>query len=226
MKLYVVGVGPGDPELITLKGYNLLKRCKLIFYPTGGKETLALSIVENYISREEKLLVELYFPMKKDKNLREVWSKQADMIREYLSKEGEGVFLTLGDPAFYCTFHHLTHLLLQKEIEIEIIPGITSFSLASARLQLPLTLGEEQALILPAETFLKNFSPEINFSTIVLMKIHKHLPQILDLAKEHNFSCFLCKRVGQREEKLWYNLTEVPKEELDYFSLIILKKRK
>ncbi|MFN4132555.1 MAG: precorrin-2 C(20)-methyltransferase [Caldimicrobium sp.] len=224
MKLYVVGVGPGDPELITLKGYHLLKKCKLIFYPTGGKEALALSIVEKYISKEEKLLVDLYFPMKREKDLKEVWYQQAEKIWIYLSREKEGLFLTLGDPAFYCTFYYIAPFLKQKKVEIEVVPGISSFSLASARLHLPLTLGEEQTLILPAEVYLRNPDEYINCSSIVIMKTHRYLGEILEKAKRYNFSIFLCKRVGQSEEKLWYNLEEVPEDELDYFSLIILKK--
>ncbi len=223
MKLYVLGVGPGDQELITLKAYNLLKRIPLIFYPTGGKETLALSIIESLLPNAEKILVELYFPMQKG-YLAKNWREISDKIALYLRKEKEGIFLTLGDPAFYCTFYYLAEFLIGLGIEIEVVPGISSFSLASAKFLLPLTLGDEQAIILPAEKLLA--TPELcaHFSTLILMKVHRYIREIIEFSKKYNFLCYLAKRVGQREEMLIANLKDLPKIELDYFTLAILKR--
>lgn len=225
MRLFVVGVGPGDPELIPLKSFKLFKEKKLIFYPTGGKESLALSIIEKLINTEEKTLIDLHFPMTKSKNLSEIWLSLSEKIYSYLLKEKEGIFVTLGDPAFYSTFYYVADLLTKKGIEIEVIPGITSFSLASACFKIPLTLGEEEALILPAEKFVKDYLFYKNFSTIILMKSHKHMKEILEFSQKFNYSLYLGKRLGQREEKMWFNPKEIPQEDLDYFSLVILQNR-
>ncbi len=224
MKLYVIGVGPGDPELITLKGLKILKRAPLIFYPTGGKETLALSIVKEFIALDEKILIELYFPMKKEENLHSHWKSLSETIKNHLCEKKEGVFITLGDPAFYSTFFYLKPYLEELGIETEIIPGISSFSAFSARLGIPLSLNKEEVVITNAENLLKNPEEYLFFQTLVLMKCHRYLEEIKDFAKRYGFLGYAGKRVGQKEEKLWYNLSKIKGSDLDYFSLIVLKK--
>lgn len=227
MKLFVIGVGPGDPELITLKGYKLLQKIKLIFYPKGGKENIALNIVENLIKGDEKILIELPFPMVKDKDLSETWVSLADKIVYWLKKEKEGIFITLGDPAFYSTYYYIKVPLLQRGVKVDIIPGITSFSLASARFNIPLTLGNEKGVILTAEEFFKNIAFYKENTTIILMKVHRYIKEILEFARTNQFCCFIANRLGQKEEKLWYNIKdmeELHEDHLDYFTLVILKK--
>lgn len=224
MKLYVVGVGPGDSELITLKGLKILRKIPLIFYPTGGKETLALSIIKEFINPEEKILIELYFPMKKEGNLSSHWKTLSETMKNYLTEKKEGVFITLGDPAFYSTFFHLKSCLEELGVKIEIIPGISSFSAVSASLGIPLALNKEEVVITNAESFLKKPEKYLFSQCIILMKCHKYLKEISYFSKSYGFSAFVGKRVGQKGEKLWYNLSEVSEADLDYFTLIILKK--
>jgi len=226
MKLSVVGVGPGDPELLTLKALKVLEASSLIFYPTGGKETLALSIIEKVLSLEGKTKVELYFPMKKDEGLKEHWESLSETIYKYLYPEKRGAFITLGDPAFYSTFFYLYPYLEKRGISVEIIPGISSFSALSARLILPLALREDEVLITNAETFIKNPERYVNINTIILMKCHRYLDEVKNLAERFNFKGLLGKRVGHEEERLWRGLEGVKAEDLDYFTLIILQKRK
>jgi len=226
MKLYVIGVGPGDPELITLKGKRLLERLKLLFYPSSGKETLALSIVEKILPVSDKKLVELHFPMKRDESLREHWMELAEIIKKELEFYQEGAFITLGDPSFYATFFYLKPFLQEGEIEIEVIPGISSFSALSAKLTLPLTLGREEAVITTAENLIKNFEKFVNFNTLVIMKGNRHFNEIREWAKTSGYEGYVGKRIGQEGERLWKDLTQVSEEELDYFSTILLKKKK
>jgi len=226
MKLYVIGVGPGDPELITLKGKRLLERLKLIFYPSGGKETLALSIVEKLLSLSEKKLVELHFPMKRDGTLREHWIGLSEVIKRELEIYGEGAFITLGDPSFYATFFYLKPYLQEEKIEIEVIPGISSFSALSAKLTLPLTLGREEAIITIAENLIKNFEKFVNFDTLVIMKGNRYFSEIREWSKNAGYEGYVGKRIGQEGERIWEDLNLVSEEELDYFSTILLKKKK
>uniref|UniRef100_A0A832GQ73 Precorrin-2 C(20)-methyltransferase n=1 Tax=Caldimicrobium thiodismutans TaxID=1653476 RepID=A0A832GQ73_9BACT len=223
MKLYVVGVGPGDPQLVSLKGLKVLEDTKTIFYPTGGRETLALSIIKELIPLEEKTLIPLHFPMKKG-DLTDTWAELAQIIYETLSRVGEGVFITLGDPAFYCTFYYLKPFLLNKGLALEIIPGISSFSAASAKFGLPLTLGEEEVLIAPAEKVLSAPEKYMHFKNLVFMKPHKFFSQIVDFAKKNGYKGVVAQRVGQKEENLWFNLDDLSANQLDYFTLIILKR--
>ncbi len=224
MRLYVVGVGPGDPELITLKGLKILKDTPLIFYPTGGKETLALSIIKKVIPLEEKRLVELYFPMQRVEELSPHWEDLTERISAYLSDTRTGAFITLGDPAFYSTFFYLQSFIEKRGIEIEIIPGIGSFSGFSASLKIPLALHREEVVITNAGSFLKSPQKYLSFDTIVLMKTHRFTKEIRDFARTYGYTGFTGKRIGQDFEKIWYNLSEVDEDELDYFTLVILKK--
>ncbi len=226
MKLYVIGIGPGDPELITLKGYKILQRISLLFYPTGGRETLALSIVQKLIDLKDKILVELYFPMQKSENLKTHWQELSETLYSHLKEKKEGAFITIGDPAFYSSFFYLKPLLEEKKIAIEIIPGISSFSSFSAKLTLPLTLNQEEALITSGENLTKDVKKYTSWNTLILMKIHKNLYFIKDFAKKNNFLGWVGKRIGHPEEKIWYNLDNIKEKDLDYFSLILLKKNK
>lgn len=223
MRLYVIGVGPGDPELITLRGLKILKEVPLIFYPTGGKETLALSIIEKVIPLREKRLLELYFPMQRVEELSQYWEEIAEKIRACLSDTGTGAFITLGDPAFYSTFFYLQSFLEKRGIEIEIIPGIGSFSAFSALLKIPLALHKEEVVITNADSFLKDPQKYLSFDTIVLLKTHRFVREIRDFVRTYGYTGFIGKRIGQASEKIWYNLSEV-EEELDYFTIVILKK--
>lgn len=224
MKLFVIGVGPGDPELITLKGLKILKDSPLLFYPTGGKETLALSIIERVVSLENKRLIELYFPMQRVDELYKHWEELAQKVSSALSESKIGAFITLGDPAFYSTFFYLKPFLEENGIEIEIIPGISSFSGFSAKLKIPLSLNKEEVVITNADTFLKSPLNYSLFDSIVLLKTHRYLKDIKEFTKKYGYIGLVGKRVGQDLEKIWYNLDEVEGNELDYFTIVVLKK--
>ncbi|MCS7149236.1 MAG: precorrin-2 C(20)-methyltransferase [Caldimicrobium sp.] len=226
MKLYILGIGPGDPELITYKAYNLLKEITLIFYPTGGKEALALSILEKLLDLKDKSLIELYFPMKKERDLLEHWKNLSDKIVYHLRETNLGAFITLGDPAFYSTSYYLKDFLLAQGVEIEVVSGISAFSTASAKFLCPLTLGDEEVIITVGERLVKNQKCYTNLNCIVVFKCHKFMAQIQEFAKKNNFEVFLGNRVSLREERLWRNPQELLNDDLDYFTLAILKRKR
>ncbi|MGI0025462.1 MAG: SAM-dependent methyltransferase, partial [Nitrososphaera sp.] len=105
MKLYCVGCGPGDPELITVRAVNIIKSAEVIFAPTAreGKPSIALAIVEKYLDRSAKK-VSLVFPMVKDRDsLKEYWKRNAEEIACEVRSGKNVVYLTVGDPALYST---------------------------------------------------------------------------------------------------------------------------
>ncbi|MCU4138380.1 MAG: Precorrin-2 methylase [Thermodesulfobacteria bacterium] len=227
IKLYVIGVGPGDPELLTLKAKKILKRVPLIFSPTGGKDNLALSIIKKAINLNKKKVVSLLFPMKKTKetDLEAHWKILSDEIIKYLNFFGKGAFITLGDPAFYSTFFYL-YPFLKNFAEIEIVPGVSSLSAVASVIPINLSIADEKIIILPA-----NYADNLekygkDFDTLILMKPHKNWQKILKLAENlKNYQSFYVKKATMLEEKIYTNLKEVPEEELDYFSIVIFKKR-
>lgn len=154
MKLYCVGCGPGDPELVTVKAANLILQAEVIFAPTAreGKPSIALSVVEKYVDKSAKT-VSLVFPMVKDKeSLKDYWRKNAQEIADAVRTGKKAVYLTVGDPALYSTWIYI-HRELQrnhKDIEVEIIPGIASMFAIAARAKVSLAEGEETLAIVPA----------------------------------------------------------------------------
>lgn len=236
-KLYVVGIGPGDPELITLKAHRILTNTKCIIVPKGKEEgsSLALSIASGAINMAGKEVVEVHFPMaKRDiQGQQDIFDRKWDMavdailiaIRNYSTV----AFITLGDPSLYCTFFYIYHRLLsmQPSLEIEIIPGISSVNAASACALIPLTLGDEKLAIVPATYSDKRLSDIIeNFETIILMKTHRVFDKIVSLLTLKgllNNSIYI-SQIGMETQKIIRNLNDVKPIDLNYFSLIIIKK--
>lgn len=146
-KLFGVGVGPGDPELITVKAVRVIKNADIIFTAASTKNaySLAIEIAAPYISSTTSVKT-LKFPMTKDEQQAEsAWLANAREIARELKLGKVAVFLTLGDPVTYSTFGYILKKMqcIMPEADIETIPGITSFHAASARLNRILVEGEE-----------------------------------------------------------------------------------
>lgn len=177
--LYAVGVGPGEPELLTLKAVRALKDAHVIAVPKGyaEKESTAQLIIEQFI--EGKDILELVFPMTDDKEvLRNSWQDAAEKIGSLLKSGKNVVFATLGDPSLYSTFNYLKTTLQQKFNEgftIEIIPGINSFSAAASLLQLPLVEGSQNMAVVSTPQNTSRLKDILAmFDTVVLLKVHRY----------------------------------------------------
>ncbi len=215
-KLYAVGVGPGDPDLMTLKAIKTIKNADCIACPEShGEPGVAYGIAKEAvpeITSKELLLLE--FPMRKD-DLSDSHKKAAEQIIHYLSSGKNVAFLTLGDPGIYSTFYHVAGMIKEQGYEIEIISGITSFSAASAMLKLPLSLGDESLMI----TSGKYCEFE---GTLVIMKAGKKLKEIKEKAFAHNKYIYLVENIGMPDEKIYFDSQSIP-DEAGYFSLVIIK---
>lgn len=248
-KLYVIGVGPGDPELLTLKAVRILKEVQCICVPKGREEgsSLALSIAEKALNLDDKKIIEAHFPMRKTKKIKnqketrggdeifpslcELDTKWQETIEAVCSKLNKGVdmaFITIGDPTIYSTFFYLYDKLLDinPEINIEIIPGVSSINASAARANISLSLADEKIAILPA-TYTDNIKEILkDFDTIVLMKVHRVFDNVLNILNEMNLTnnAVYISRAGMEDEKIFKNIRSVKKDDLDYFSMIIIKK--
>ena len=154
LKLYCVGCGPGDPELVTVRAANIIMNAEVIFAPTAreGKPSIALSVVEKYVDKSAKT-VSLVFPMVKDKeSLKDYWRRNANEIAEAVRTGKKVVYLTIGDPALYSTWIYIQRELQSshKDIDVEIIPGVASMFAIAARAKFSLAEGEETLAIVPA----------------------------------------------------------------------------
>lgn len=235
-KLTVIGVGPGDPELLTLKGLRILKAASCIFVPKGREEgsSLALSIVSSLLDLSGKEVVEAYFPMKKTRgatgqdDLDAQWNKTVEDVLSRLNSNIDVIFITIGDPTVYSTFYYLHErlLALNPDIKIEIIPGVSSIMASAARAGVYLGIADEQIAVLPAN-YMSNLGETLErFDTVVLMKVNKVFEQVRQKLDEMQLTgkAVYVARAGMEDEKIFHDLKEVTDRDLNYFSMVIVKK--
>ena len=236
-KLYIVGTGPGDPELLTLKAANILKSCPVIISPRGTKQggSTALDIISQVIDVTTKEVTELHFPMVKvhigNEPAPEVlaaWRHAAETVVHHLDQGKDVCFPTLGDPAIYSTGYYLYNTLcgISPESDVVFVPGVPALSSCSAALATPICLGDEKVAIIPA-TFSDNTILEIlaTFETVVLMKVHRVLPRISALLAQSGLleKAFLVEKVGMADEKL-LDVQDLADYRPHYYSTIIVRR--
>lgn len=234
--LYVIGVGPGDPELLTLKAVRIFKEVPCICVPKGRQEgsSLALSIVERAVSLNHKEIIEAHFPMKKTKSTEDdceldaKWHNTIDTILNRLNKGIDVAFITIGDPTIFSTFFYLYDRLLElnPDLNIEIIPGISSINAAASWAKISLGLGDEKIAILPAnyEDNLKGILKK--FDTIILLKVHKVFEQVLNVLDNMNLleNTIYISKAGMEDEKIFRDIRDVKDDDLNYFSMLIVRR--
>lgn len=242
-KLYVIGVGPGDPELITVKAVRILKGVPCIMVPRGREEgmSLALSIIEQAVDLAGKEIVPAHFPMvttrgrKEGRGAAEIselldarWDKAAEAVLERLREGRDVAFVTLGDPAIYSTFFYLHPRLvaLEPELIMEIVPGISSVNVAAAGASLPLALAAEKIAIVPANYDMDLDAVLRDFETVVLLKAGGAFETVKEALKvSGRLSRAICvSRAGLPGERIITDLRQVEKEDLDYFTLVLVKR--
>ena len=148
---YGVGVGPGDPELITLKAVHILERCPVIAAPqTKSGETLALDIVRGAVDLTGKTILPLYFTMERDKALlHAAHEKAADAIQAHLDGGADVAMPNLGDVSIYATWGYLMDILKKRGYETAMVPGVPSFCAAAARLSATLASWGSPLQVIP-----------------------------------------------------------------------------
>ena len=233
-KLYGIGVGPGDPKLLTLRAKEILDQVDVIFCPKGDEDgsSWARSIIETTTSAAKEF-VELPFPMTRDQEvLKTYWEKAAQRIAQEIAQGKQGAFITLGDPFIYSTYIYLLSTLLQSfpDIEVETIPGISAFNAAAARAQVPLVQADETMAILPVRKDLRGLREALEaFDTVVLMKVGSKLDQVMALLGELDLlkHSVLVSHLGQPGEKMIHDLSSLSKVQREgYLSVIIVKNPK
>lgn len=227
MKLYGIGVGPGDPELLTLKAYKVLREADMVVAPRSSKkkESLAWAVIKEIIEerRIKPIVIQPIFPMTRDKEkLENYWREAAAQVLEKGEKCKAIAFITLGDPSLYSTFYKFLDVIqrMTEKIEIEVVPGITSFSACSALAKIPIAEGGETAAIIPrAENTVSNFD------TFIFMK-PTDIQQIKNLFKEETPRGILGVRIGMGGQLIISgDLDEIPEPE-DYFSILIVRRKR
>ncbi|MDR0621601.1 MAG: precorrin-2 C(20)-methyltransferase [Deltaproteobacteria bacterium] len=229
--LYGIGVGPGDPSLITLKAVQLLGQVDHVFTASTSEteDSLAGNIAAPHV-REGVEVIKLVFPMTVDgKRLEEAWLKNAKAVVEVLDEGRSAAFLTLGDCLTYSTYAYLLRYLfdLKPSAKVVSVPGITSYQLAAAKLNRPLVLGRENLTIFGGALD-ANFERLCQASdNLVIMKPYRDMAEVTKKLKDLGLAgkTALCANLALAGETIIDGLDQPHEEPSGYFSLLLVNKR-
>ncbi|AEV95615.1 cobalt-factor II C(20)-methyltransferase [Pediococcus claussenii] len=227
-KLFGIGVGPGDPQLLTVKAIETIKLLDVLYTPTArnNKPSTAFRIADQYIPKEIDVK-KRKFPMTNNwHEKRKSWNLIAqEMVTDV--KQGKNVgFLTLGDPSVYSTFSYIQELV-DDQIKIEIIAGISSFSQIAAISKMPLMLDDESLIVVPANTKQVHLEQLIEIGeNIVVMKVAINYPKLFAFLKDSALldQAYLISNASMETEQV-INLQDCDgTEDLPYFTTMLIKK--
>lgn len=238
-KLFCVGIGPGDPKLLTIKGKEIIESSEVLFAPVKSvhSESFALETIKKIINIEGKEINHLLFPMTTNEyKLKPYWEKAYEKIREKVLEGKRCVFIVEGDPLIYSTFNSvLTVIKEKKEFDVEIVPGISSFQAMACSLKIPVVDGDEILVITSASykessgcrtaKLRDDFEKILDISDIVfVMKSGRVINEIIQ--RKDGFAGFFGELCGTESEFTSELNPELQNRKNHYFSTILLKRKK
>jgi precorrin-2/cobalt-factor-2 C20-methyltransferase len=239
-KVIGIGVGPGDPDLITVKAAKALKTANVICVPKPHAKTpsMALAMVKDILQERESSpeVLELVFPMIKDElELKNAWAVNADVVAERAKKGDTVAFITVGDPMFYSTFIYLCQSMKERcpEVKLEIVPGVTSLTACAASSKVPLAEKNEALVVIPSAFDSEKIGEIAKYAdNLVFMKGAQRLKALFSVLKDSGFTedstVALVRRCTMPEENVTVGkLGDVQNWDIheDYFSMTIIKKK-
>ena len=227
-KFYGIGVGPGDPELLTIKAAKILSQIDVILLPQTkeGKKGVAYTIIEAYLKNDLKHIY-VNFPMVKDENIFIEAGKEAAKEVEAHIRSGKNVaFVTLGDPSVYSSYGYIVKALC-KDIPIETIPGITSFCASAAMINQPLVEKDEILSIIPMNATDDQIQKALEASdAFAFMKIYNRENRVLHHLNAYQMTdnSVLIKRCGFQDSQVEANIEENLLKNKEYLTLVLSRK--
>ncbi len=230
--LYGIGVGPGDPDLLTLKAAKLLGGVDVIFSAASTKNdySTAYSIALPHL-RPDVRTVTLGFPMTRDRAVQQAaWQANAETVARELDAGQTGAFLTLGDPLIYSTFGYLmrTLLAIRPAAHIEVIPGITSYQASAARTRTVLCEAEENLLLLSGVSNEDGLRDALRRAdNCVILKTYKNFTALRGILEDTNRAeeAVFISRLGMEGEAIFQDIANAP-EKPHYFSHMLIPKKR
>lgn len=229
--LWGIGVGPGDPGLLTLQALQILEEATVVFAPraTGYRKSAAMQVVEKIIGSSELRICD--FPMTREADrLAGCWREVAGEIAGLVEKGEKVVFLTLGDALTYSTYNYVLQQLADKlpPASITTVPGVTSFAAACAAANFPLVCGGESLAVIPLpEGPLDRVRSWVRENDVVVfMKLGNRLPELLRLVNEEapGHEAVFASRVGVCGQFLCTDINHLPEQATGYMSVLIVRK--
>lgn len=231
-----IGVGPGDPDLLTVKAAKAIQNADTIMCPASSMDrpSIALSVVESLVGSDQRV-IKLEFPMTKDKDvLHKTWEKNAEIMAGEVLRGRDVVYLTVGDPYLYSTWIYM-HRNISKnhpDIEISVIPGIVSMFTFASKVGVSIAEGSEKVAIIPSCYDLSSVK-EIakNSESMVFLKDGRYFDQVIDVLRESGFPDDSVFAIGQdlgtdKEIIRKMRLGDVSEDTLTtkYFSILVVKR--
>ncbi|MCF6311781.1 MAG: precorrin-2 C(20)-methyltransferase [Verrucomicrobiales bacterium] len=230
-QLIGISVGPGDPELITVKALRVMRECDVLFAPQAkiSDHSVAKGIVARFDIPEQRFRTITFAMDRSRESLRSRYQQVADQIIEEIEAGKKVGFLTLGDALTFSTWIYTLDAVRIKrpDLLIETIPGVTSYAALASQVQQPLGEQKERVLILPCPDDMENLRREIeSHDLVVLMKIGHRFDALLDLIKSMGLEgrCVLGRKVGMDGGEVFEDLRSLPAiEKLGYFSTMLIR---
>jgi len=233
-----IGVGPGDPDLLTVKAVKAIQNADIIMCPASKEDrpSIAYSVISPLIDEtKNQEVIKLIFPMTKDKDiLEESWKKNAKIMAETVLSGKNVVYITVGDPFLYSTWIYMHRDLKEKypNMNIDVIPGIVSMFTFAAKVGVSIAEGAEKVAIIPSCYDLSSVK-EIakNSESMIFLKDGRYFDKVIDVLKESGFPDNSIFAIGQdlgTEKEIIRKLTlgEVNDKTLTtkYFSILVVKR--
>ena len=228
---FAVGVGPGDPELLTVRAQRLLQGTGVICYTQldNGAPSFALEVVRQLLSGNAEMLA-ITIPSDDSPVPHDTWHEAARRIGARLREGRDVAFITEGDPMLYSEFPHLIEHVQSEGIDglnVEIVPGVPSVVAAAASSGVPLVSQGQRLAILPAVYGIDDLrQASTNYDTIVLMEINPHLMRALANLESLGLAghAIYVRQASTASERVIHDISKLTDEDIDYFSLLIIKR--
>jgi precorrin-2/cobalt-factor-2 C20-methyltransferase len=230
--LYGVGVGPGDPELLTIKAQRTLQKVAVISFTQldDGKESYALSVVRGVLEAAKPEFLAITIPSDDETPVSpQTWTDAAAEIAGHLSQGKDVAFITEGDPMLYSEFFQVLGSVqsVVPDLEFEVIPGVSSVMAAAASSGMPLVTHGQRLTILPKVYGIDDLREAItNSDTTVLMEVDRDLLQALANLEKLGLTgkATYVRQASTSRENVVEDISKLEAEDLDYFSLLIIRR--
>jgi precorrin-2/cobalt-factor-2 C20-methyltransferase len=228
--VYGLGLGPGDPDLITVKAQRILRSVPTLLVPVRNPEDpgYAWAIAEPHIGVQLERVVRLPFPRECEAELDEQWEQNCQQVLECLQQGEDAAFVTEGDPLLYSTFVQVASRLRARvpDLPIEVVPGVSSITAASAAAGESLATRDDRLAVVPAFYGVEDLGETLRrFDTVVLVKVSRVLDEVVGVLSDLGLAerAILVERCGRPEQRIVRGLRDCPSK-VDYFSLVIVRK--
>tara|TARA_B100000315_G_scaffold216502_1_gene216409 strand:+ start:1318 stop:2043 length:726 start_codon:yes stop_codon:yes gene_type:complete len=230
-RFYGVGVGPGDPELLTVKASKLLQRVPVVCVRQSevGPGNYALDVVKGLLDEAKQEILRLALPAGDSQETAREWASAGEAIGERLRRGQDVAFITEGDPMLYSAFSHLLEMVRSAEpgLTVEVIPGVSSVMAAAASSGAPLVTHGQRLAVLPAVYGIDDLREAItNYDTVVLMEVNRTLIEALANLEKLGLAgrAIYVRRATTHREAVVQDIHQLSEEDFDYFSLLIIKR--